>query len=226
MAGKAAIRRFSTALEPSRNSLNWVVIRIPFEVAKTWGVRGHLRVKGTINGFPFRTSLFPTRAGHHFMAVNRKMQKGAGVREGMFARFVMEPDKDKRDDTIPPEFARALRQSRKVEKFFNSLPAHMQRFLARLIAEPKQAATRLRRAEQTTENLMEVLEAEIELPPVMRQVFARNPQAAEAWNRLTPSRRRHELIGIFHYRTYDARLRRLQKAIERILGNRPEEDRT
>ena len=60
-----------------RSRLNWVIVHIPFDAAKCWGLRGQIKVKGEINGFAFRTSLFPTREGWHFLLVNKRMQKGA-----------------------------------------------------------------------------------------------------------------------------------------------------
>src|SRR5207249_3422235 len=85
------VKTFSAALEPrTRNNMNWAIIWLPFDVQKVWGSRGHLRVKGEINGFPFRTALLPTGDGRHFMIVNKQMQKGAKVRPGMDARFRME----------------------------------------------------------------------------------------------------------------------------------------
>jgi uncharacterized protein YdeI (YjbR/CyaY-like superfamily) len=64
---------------------------------------------------------------------------------------------------------------------------------------------------------METMEAEIELPPLLRQAFARNPEAAGVWQRLTPSQRRSHLLGIFHYRTHDSRLRRIEKMIGEMM---------
>jgi uncharacterized protein YdeI (YjbR/CyaY-like superfamily) len=63
---------------------------------------------------------------------------------------------------------------------------------------------------------METMEAEIELPPILRQAFSRNPQAAEGWRRMTPAHRRRHLLGIFHYRP-EARFRRIEKAIEDMM---------
>ena len=74
---KQVRKSFEATLERLRSNLGWVVIRIPFNVQKTWGTRGMFRVKGEINGFAFRTSLFPTRKGEHFLLVNKKMQAGA-----------------------------------------------------------------------------------------------------------------------------------------------------
>ncbi|HEY6271519.1 MAG TPA: DUF1905 domain-containing protein, partial [Terriglobales bacterium] len=75
-ARKPAAKAFSAVLERSGDGLNWTVVRVPLDVANVWGVRGQLRVKGEINGFEFRTSLFPTGKGGHILMVNKKMQSG------------------------------------------------------------------------------------------------------------------------------------------------------
>jgi len=215
---KATSRRplaktFSAVLERTGNSLNWTHILIPFDSVKVWGTRGVLKVKGEINGFPFRTSLFPTGDGRHTMIVNKQMQKGGRATPGMLAQFRLEPDLEERVTPIPPEFHRLLKSSKRLEKFFQSLSPSIRKFVLDSIAAAKQAETRIRRAEQTAEHLMEVMEAEFELPPILRQAFARNPQAAKGWDRMTPTHRRSHLFGIFHYRNLDARLRRIDKAM-------------
>src|SRR5258707_754764 len=87
IAGMPAAKSFEAVLEHSGNSLNWIIIRIPFSVAKIWGTRGQTRVRGAINGFAFRTSLFPTGKGTHYMIVNKGMQKGGKARPGAMAQF-------------------------------------------------------------------------------------------------------------------------------------------
>jgi hypothetical protein len=54
-------KRFEARLERLRSTLNWIIIRVPFDAAKLWGRRGQMKVKGEINGFAFRTSLFPCK---------------------------------------------------------------------------------------------------------------------------------------------------------------------
>jgi len=72
----------------------------------------------------------------------------------------------------------------------------------------------VRRAEQIAERLMNVMEAERELPPVLQVAFARHPRAREGWDAMSPSRRRGHLFGIFYYRTPDAQGRRIDKMLE------------
>ena len=63
-------------LERTRDNLRWVIARVPFDAVEAWGKRGQLRVQGEINGFSFRSTLFPDGKGGHFMIVNKKMQSG------------------------------------------------------------------------------------------------------------------------------------------------------
>jgi uncharacterized protein YdeI (YjbR/CyaY-like superfamily) len=154
------------------------------------------------------------------MIVNKQMQKGAKVRPGMEAHFRIEADKEERVAPDVPELQKILRSSRPLQKFYESLSPSMRAGVARLVAVAKQPATRLRRAEQTAEWLMETMEAERELPPLIRQTLARNPKAFELWNRMSPTHRRRRLLGILYARDPRARLRRLEIAIEEMLKRR------
>src|SRR5262245_10933884 len=98
-APKPIAKKFEAVLERSTNNLGWTIIRVPLDVARVWGVRGQLKVKGEINGFPFQTSLFPSGKGYHTLLVNKKMQRGANTRVGARARFRLEPDLAERSVT-------------------------------------------------------------------------------------------------------------------------------
>src|SRR5260370_6022319 len=92
---KPAAKSFKATLERLQGdsaSLKWVIARIPFDVRKLWGTGGRFKGKGDINGFAFRTSLFPVRGGSHFLLVNKQMQKRAKDSFGAVARFRPEPD--------------------------------------------------------------------------------------------------------------------------------------
>jgi len=58
------------------------------------------------------------------------------------------------------------------------------------------------------------MEADRELPPVLQVAFARHPRAREGWDRMSDSRRRGHLFGIFYYRTPDAQARRIDKMLD------------
>ncbi len=207
-------KSFQARLERIDSPLKWVMIRIPFDAAKIWGKRGQLKVKGEINGFAFRTSLFPRRNGGHMMLVNKRMQRGAGAGPGSVAQFRLEPDTEERIITAPVELKRALAEDRSLRRWFDKLNYSMRKYIADWIAEVKSAEARTRRAEQIAERLLATMEAERELPPILQIAFAHNPQAREGWERMSPARRRGHLLGIFYYRDPEARGRRVDKAIQ------------
>src|SRR5580765_1159890 len=118
---KPVSKSFKATLERIASNLGWVIIRIPLDVQEVWGTRGMLKVKGEINGFAFRTSLFPTGKGYHYLLVNKRMQTGAGASPGTVAQFRLEPDTEKRVATVPAELQRILKQDRSFRRWFEQL---------------------------------------------------------------------------------------------------------
>jgi uncharacterized protein YdeI (YjbR/CyaY-like superfamily) len=214
-----AAKTFEAILERGGGRLNWTVVQIPFDVAKLWDKRGQLRVKGQINGFAFRTSLFPTGQGGHVLMVNKKMQRGGKAAPGTKAQFRLEPDTAPREVKPAEELLRVLRQSKALHKYFESMNYSTRYQIAGWVAEGKQAETRRRRAEQMAERLMATMEAERELPPVLRVALQYNPKAKAGWDLMPLSRRRSHLFAIFSYRNPESRGRRVAKAVEEMLAS-------
>jgi uncharacterized protein YdeI (YjbR/CyaY-like superfamily) len=212
-ASTVAVQRFPARLERLRSRLNWIIIHIPFDTAEVWGLRGQIKVRGEINGFAFRTSLFPTRERRHILLVNKRMQKGARAFEGTTAHFQMELDTEERIVTIPGELKRIFAEDRQLRHWYDALNHSTRGDTSKWIAEPKSAAARLRRAAQIAERLLSVMDAERELPPILRIAFARHPRALEGWEAMSVARRRGHLFGIFYYRTPDAQARRIDKML-------------
>jgi uncharacterized protein YdeI (YjbR/CyaY-like superfamily) len=211
---KSVEKSFKATLERMQSNLGWVIIRIPFDVSKVWGSRGSFRVKGEINGFAFRTSLFPTGRGEHYLLVNKRMQSGADARAGHVAQFRLEPDTEKRKAILPAELKRFLDEDHLLRRWFEQLNYSIRKWLGDQIMQVKSAETRKRRAEQIAEQLLATMEAEQELPPILKAAFARDPRAFEGWQRMTPLRRRGNLLAIFYYRSPEARDRRVAKVLE------------
>jgi hypothetical protein len=224
-AAKVTTRSFDAVLERMPGRLGWTIVRIPFDAAKVWGKRGQIKVRGEIAavgskaaGFLFRTSLFPTGRGTHYILVNKKMQRGGGARPGSRVRLRLEPDTEKREVAVPAELTRALAQSKRLEKWYAGMSYSMHRWIAQWVGEPKSAAARARRAADIVERLMLTLEAERgELPPVLEVAWAREPRARAGWEKMPASARRFHLLGIFGYRSPEARARRVAKAVSEML---------
>ena len=176
------------------------------------------RVKGKINGFAFRTSLFPTRKGQHFLLVNKKMQAGAHVSEGATGEFFLEPDTEERVAIVPAELKPILAEDKTFHRWFEALSYSIRKWICDWVTQPKKAASRARRAEQVAEQLFSAMEAEQELPPALKLAFTRDPRALEGWSLMSPSHRRGQLIAIFYYRSPEARARRLEKVVAEAIA--------
>jgi uncharacterized protein YdeI (YjbR/CyaY-like superfamily) len=214
----SAPRTFTAILEPDGTQLRWVIARLPFDIAKVWPVRKGRRVRGEIEGFAFRTSLFPDPRGKgQILLVNKKMQAGAKARVGGKVRIRLEPDLEERPAVIPPELEKFLKGDRKLRKWFDAMSPSMRREIGKWVGEAKGAETRLKRAEKMAERLLLAMDGEEEPPPVLRAAFQRQPRALEGWNKLTPAQRRNHLLGIFYYETVEARERRAAKAVDEAL---------
>jgi uncharacterized protein YdeI (YjbR/CyaY-like superfamily) len=210
---ESASRIFRATLERIDSPLKWVMVRVPFDAAKVWGKRGQVKVKGEINGFAFRTSLFPDGKGGHRLLVNKLMQRGAKTAPGMAARFVLEPDRAPRVVTVPAELKRAMAEDRSLQLWFNRLNHSVRNEFCKIIVQAKSTEARLRRAERMAECLLSTMEAERELPPAFQNALAQNSLAWEGWQVMSPARRRSHLLGIFYCQGAEARARRIEKTI-------------
>ena len=214
---KQVAKSFKATLERMEGNLGWVIIRIPFDVEKAWRAR-RPRVKGEINGFSFRTTVFPTSSGSHFLLVTKKMQSGAYARAGDTAQFRIEPDLEARKAVMPVELKRAFSQDRALRRWFDNMSFSIRKWICDQVAQPKNVETRVRRAERIAEQLMNTMEAELELPPILKAAFARDPRALEGWQKMTPTQRRYTLLSIFHYRNPESRERRIRMMLEEAVA--------
>lgn len=215
---KSTVKRFKARLERMRSNLNWIIAYVPFEVAKVWGTRGQIKVKGEINDFAFRGCLFPTREGRHFLLVNKQVQNGARAYENSVAKFVLEADREVRVYVIPDELKAIFRQDRSLQKWHDALNPSTRNEIAKWTSEPHTSESRKRRAEQMAERMLSAMEAERELPPVLRIAFGRNPLAYEGWNLMSSARQRSLLLAIFYYRSPESRGRRIEKVLDEAVA--------
>jgi hypothetical protein len=141
MAGKKL--RFKVKLEGVEGTaVAW--LNAPFDVPETFGTRARVPVRGTINGFPFRSSLMPM-GGCHGMAVNRTMRDGANAKAGDVVDVVIERDEEARTVEAPPELKNELAKSKKARERWDTLAFTHKKEMAISILDAKQEETKTRR---------------------------------------------------------------------------------
>ncbi|HET9282354.1 MAG TPA: YdeI/OmpD-associated family protein [Candidatus Angelobacter sp.] len=113
---------------------------------------------------------------------------------------------------LHPLLAHALRHHR-LKRFFNSLSESTRNDFDHFIRSVKREETRIRRVQQTIELLTEVMEAELDPPPLIKSAFARNEQARRGWELMPQSLRRQYLLAIFRSRFPETRIRYLERTL-------------
>jgi hypothetical protein len=144
---KTTTKRFRVLLEKHESS-EATGIQIPFDVHKVFGSRARVPVCGTINGFPFRSSVFPMGGDCHFMAVNKETRAGAQAKAGDTISVVMQRDDAPRIITPPPDFARALKTNKDARAAWDKLSYTHRKEIVQAIEAAKKPETRQRRIEK------------------------------------------------------------------------------
>jgi hypothetical protein len=135
--------RFKVKLEgEGGNSTAW--LNAPFDVPETFGTRARVPVRGTINGFPFRSSLMPM-GGCHGMAVNKAMREGAKAGAGDVVEVVLERDTEPRTVEAPAELKKELAKSKTARERWDKLAFTHKKEIALWISAAKQDETKKRR---------------------------------------------------------------------------------
>ncbi len=116
----------------------------PVNVSEVFGTRARVPIRGTINGYPFRSSLMPM-GGCHMMPVNRSLREGAGVRPGDTVDVVMERDDEERSVEAPPILKKALTKNKAAQANWEKLSFTHKKEMALAITGAKQEETRTRR---------------------------------------------------------------------------------
>ncbi|HWS90204.1 MAG TPA: YdeI/OmpD-associated family protein [Pyrinomonadaceae bacterium] len=145
-SAKPSVKRFRALVERGEGSV--CAIQIDFDVEKAFGKRGRVPVRGTLNGAPFRGSLFPM-GGCHFMVVNRHLRAAAGVSGGETVPVRMERDDEPRTVEPPADFARALKSNKDAQAVWDKLSYTHRREHVEHIEEARKPETRQRRIEKS-----------------------------------------------------------------------------
>jgi hypothetical protein len=124
----------------------------PFDVVEAFGTRARVPVRGTINGFPFRSSLMPM-GGCHMMPVRKSLRDGARVAPGDIVSVVMERDEAERTVAAPPVLKKELAKNKTAQANWDKLSFTAKKEIASSITGAKQEETRARRLAKTVDIL-------------------------------------------------------------------------
>jgi hypothetical protein len=127
-------------------------LKPPFDVVEVFGRKGRVPVKGTINGFPFRSSLMNMGDGH-MMAVNAELRAGGKCKAGDTVKIVMELDEDERKVEVPAYLKKLINSDPQAKERWAKLSFTHQKEYVRAIEDAKKEETRERRMAQMMDAL-------------------------------------------------------------------------
>ncbi len=132
----------------------WAYLRFPFGAQETFGRKGQVPVRGTINGFAFRNSLMP-RDGIHILGVSKELQQGAGAAIGDTVTVALELDDSPREIAVPADLEAALKKAQPQAGTFAALSYSHKKEFVEWIESAKKPETRANRVEKTLAMLLE-----------------------------------------------------------------------
>jgi hypothetical protein len=144
-------KKFTTTVEAIGPGGAWTRIALPFDATKVFGSKGRTSVRGTINGCPFRSSIFPNGDGSFHMMMNKALLGAASVAPGDRVKVVMEKDEGTRAVSTPPDLARALAKNRVAKQTFDGKTDAFRNEYIAWITSAKQDETRRRRIAKAVE---------------------------------------------------------------------------
>jgi hypothetical protein len=130
----------------------WTFARIPPSADALFGRKGQFKVKGSIDGYPYRSSARPFGDGTHYVVVNQVIRAAIGASAGARVQVVMELDTEPRAVTLPDDVRRVFTGDEPARAAFESLSYSRQKELVDWIKAAKKLETRNRRVVKALEH--------------------------------------------------------------------------
>lgn len=119
-------------------------IRVPAEIIPLFGMGKKPKVKVTINGYSYRTTVAPY--GDVFMLpLSKDHRTAAGVKAGDLVEVTLEPDLEPRTVEVPEDLAAALAGEPGLKAAFDALSYSARKEFVRQVEDAKTPETRTRR---------------------------------------------------------------------------------
>jgi hypothetical protein len=131
----------------------WTRLILPKEISALLGSKARVPVAGTINGYKFQTSAFPTGDGTHMITVNTQLQAGAKVKPGETVEVALQLDRSARVVEVPADLATLFSKEKKSSEHFDDLPPSQQKAYVDWIESAKRPETREKRLKDAISRL-------------------------------------------------------------------------
>jgi hypothetical protein len=136
------MRKFEAVLERPEGTGTWTYLVLPFDTGKEFGTRSQVRVKGTVDGQPYRSTLLPTGEGGHFLVVKKDIRNAICKEAGEAVEVTMEPDSEPRSVSVPKDLLMAIEGDARAKEAFQKMAHSHQKAYIDWIENAKRKETR------------------------------------------------------------------------------------
>lgn len=150
MSSETAFRHEFDAPMEMDGADSGVFLVVPFDVTATYGTKGPLPVRGTIDGFPIRLNLVPMGDGQHMLSVRKEVRNAIDKTWTDTVHVVLERDTDSSGLALPDDLRYALERAGLQPKF-DALSFTQRKELAQRVARTKKPEARAQRIEEALE---------------------------------------------------------------------------
>jgi hypothetical protein len=123
-----------------------VILQLPQAASRKLPSRGQVAVRGTINGRRFQTVLEPDGDFGHWLSVDDRLMKAAGVGSGDRASVEVTPTDEWPEPVVPPDLGKALSDApRKIRDLWEAITPMARWEWVRWVNATRNPETRKRR---------------------------------------------------------------------------------
>ncbi len=126
----------------------WTYLNIPGEISATFGSKGQVKVKGMVDGCPFRSTALPMGDGSHYLVVGKEIRDQIKKAVGDSVKVTLELDLEDRQVVVPDDLLQALENQPEARAGFDKLSYSQQKIYVPWILSSKRAETRSNRIER------------------------------------------------------------------------------
>ena len=133
---------FKTRLVRPEGVGTWTFAPVPLDIPGRALLKARMRVKGEIDGVPYRSSLMPAGGGELFVVVPKPLREKIGKKSGDVVTMTLQLDNARLTLSVPTDLARALGRNSKARAWFDKIaPSHRKAYV-QWIEQAKKKETR------------------------------------------------------------------------------------
>jgi hypothetical protein len=148
---------FTAVLENPQKKVDAAFVTVPIDTQPLFGTRGHIKIKATFDGHPYRGIIANMGTGHHLLLVRKDIRASIGKKVGDKVYVEIEQDFANRVVEMPEDLTKAFAKNKKAQLFFETLSYTNQKEYAFWIASAKKTITREMRVQEAINMLLKGL---------------------------------------------------------------------